>query len=197
MGLVPVPLHSASQYQSISTTISAKRRYFVLRSCCGTPQEHPSSTLWVVSQSILYVWWWKLQFRNPLLLLYWLHIVLASKSDLLSIVSTWYGVVLSNSKSPQPIKAQFRGAYNKNSGSNHNINNHYHHHHNPSWELLRLRLRRLILALLVLLSYYYYYHIILLFVVSNNITLFVVSSSSLSYDASISWIVRSINKLDG
>ena len=50
-----VPLHSSSRYQSITTTTSAKRRYFVLRSCCGTPQEHLSITLLDVSQSILYV----------------------------------------------------------------------------------------------------------------------------------------------
>ena len=48
-----VPLHSASQYQSISIATSSKHRYFVLWSCCGTPHEHLSSTLRVVSQSIL------------------------------------------------------------------------------------------------------------------------------------------------
>ena len=50
-----VPLHSASQYHSISIAISDKRRYFVLRSCCGTPQEHLSSNLFDVSQSIMYL----------------------------------------------------------------------------------------------------------------------------------------------
>ena len=70
IGATLVPLHSSSQYQSISIATSAKHRYFVIGSCCGTPQEHLSSTLRVISQSILYVRRRKLQFRNPLLLLY-------------------------------------------------------------------------------------------------------------------------------
>ena len=58
-------------------------------------------------------------------------------------------------------KRNFEVPIIKNSGSSNHINNHYyqHHHHHHSWELLRLRLRRLILATLVSLS----------FVASNNI----------------------------